>query len=170
MIVNKKTKIFCALHLPSFISTAPAAITTEASGCPETTEQPVQILQGNTLKYNKKNTNLKVTHFSILKNTNPTRMHSSRMRTARSLTVSRSIWWGVSAKGGTTPLGLYLLRWGVYLLQMYLPEGCTCPGDVPAPGVPALGGGYLPSYSPPTYRILDTTRKYYLAPNFVCGW
>ena len=74
---------------------------------------------------------------------------------------------------------------------MYLVRGCTWfRGGVPGPGgctwsrgmylVPGpctwswgvylVLGGYLPRYSPPVNRILDTRFwKYYLAPNFVCG-
>ena len=85
---------------------------------------------------------------------NDTRMHSCRMRTARSLTVSRSICWGVyllrrvylpggcTCQGGTCRGG-YLARG-----EVYLPGGCTCPGEVYLPrgvylpgGVPAWGGG-----------------------------
>ena len=61
-----------------------------------------------------------------------TRMHSSRMRTARSLTR------GVPARGGCVPAQGVPAR-GVYLWGVYLPEGCTCPG-----GVPTQGGVYLP--------------------------
>ena len=55
-----------------------------------------------------------------------TRMHSSRMCTARSLTM------GVYLSGGCTcpGEGVYLPRRGVYL-----PGGCTCSGRYPCPGV-----------------------------------
>ena len=74
-----------------------------------------------------------------------TRMHSSRRRTARLLTVSQHV----------------LLRGWVYLPGGYLPRGgCTCLGGVPAKGwgtcprgCTCLGGCtcpgvYLPRYSP----------------------
>ena len=73
-----------------------------------------------------------------------TRMHPSRMCTARLLPVSPSMhcWGGVPA-------------WGV-------------PG---LGGVPAQGGTCQGTPPPPVDRILDTHFcKYYLAPNFVCGW
>ena len=96
----------------------------------------------------KKNTNLKVTHFSILKNINPTRMPAH--------------WPYLIVSGeGCICTGVYLLQ------EMYLPGGCTCLVGVPARGY--LPGVHLPRYSPPTYRILDTSRKYYLAPNLFAG-
>ena len=92
-----------------------------------------------------------------------TRMHSSRMRTARLLPVSPSMHlsWGVYLPGGTCPGRVYLPR-GCTCLGVYLsrrctcPEGCTYPGGWCAyPGVPAQGvyllmgvGVYLPRYSP----------------------
>ena len=74
-----------------------------------------------------------------------TRMHSSRMRTSRALTV---FWggvylpegvylpggWGVPARGGCTCRGVYLPG-GVYLPEGgYLPGGCTCQRGVYLPG------------------------------------
>ena len=59
-----------------------------------------------------------------------TRMHSSRMLTARSLTM-----------GGYLPGGVP--AWGVYL-----PGGVPVWGGVPAGGVPALGGT-CPGTPPP---------------------
>ena len=120
-----------------------------------------------------------------------TRMHSSRMRTARLLPVSPSMHcspgvvpaWGVylpvgvyQPRGCTCPEWVYLPR-GMYLPGgLYLPRGVYLPGgvylcgDVPARGV-YLPRGYLPRYSPPVNRILDTCYlKYYLAPNFICRW
>ena len=79
-------------------------------------------------------------------------MHSSRMRTARSLTVSRSIWQeGVYLTGGVPARGVYLPLGKV----VYLPGGvpaqwgmCTCPGEwqggVPCQGVYLPGEVYLP--------------------------
>ena len=89
-------------------------------------------------------------------------MHSSRMRTARSLTISCSICWGVYLlqgvylPGGCTCPGVYLL-WveGVYLpggvlaQEVYLPGGCTCSRECTCQGCTYPGGctcprGYLP--------------------------
>ena len=77
---------------------------------------------------------------------NVTRMHSSRMRTARLLPVSPSM---------HCSRGVYLVPWwGVYLV---LGGGVPGLGVVPGPrgrGVPGPGGctwswgGYLPRYSP----------------------
>ena len=74
----------------------------------------------------------------------PTKMHSSRMRTARLLPVSPNMHcsWGVypprgcTYLGGTCP-GVYLPGGCTYPGGVYLPGGGTCPGGVPA-------GGYLP--------------------------
>ena len=81
-----------------------------------------------------------------------TRMHSSRMRTARLLPVSPSMY---CSGGGVLGLGGVPSRGGV-------PGGCTWSGGVsgwgvPGPegrgylvlgGVPGRGGVYLPRYSP----------------------
>ena len=71
-------------------------------------------------------------------------MHSSRMRTASSLTVSRSIWrvevylpGGVPAQGVYLPGGVYLTGGCTYL------GVCTCPG-VYLPGGVLAWGVYLP--------------------------
>ena len=91
-----------------------------------------------------------------------TRMHSSRMRTGRSLTVCRSLLpgggGGVPAQGGTCPggctcpEGVVPARRGVYLpggvpaRGVYLPRGVpaqrggTCPGGVYVPRGSAPGG------------------------------
>ena len=88
-------------------------------------------------------------------------MHSSRMRTARLLTVSQHALPGAggvylpSGAGGVPARGVYLpggvpAREGVYCLGVYLPEE----GDVPARGVylpggvPAREGVYLPGGVP----------------------
>ena len=71
-----------------------------------------------------------------------TRMHSSRMRTARSLAYWGSLSRAVSVKRGVSVEG-GLCRGGS------LSRGGTCQGDPPW-----------------TERRLQ---KYYLAPNFVCG-
>ena len=70
-----------------------------------------------------------------------TRMHSSRIRTARLLTVTQHALLGVYLPGGCTCLG------GTF--QGIPAQGvCTCPGGVPAwGGLPAWGvpsRGYLP--------------------------
>ena len=103
-----------------------------------------------------------------------TRMHSSRMRTARLLTIYQHalLGGGVSAQGGVPAQGGYLpggtCLGGVPFRGVYLPGsvpaqggtcpewGCTCPG------------GYLPWYSPCEQNVRQV-QKYYLAPNFVCG-
>ena len=88
-----------------------------------------------------------------------TRLHSSRMRTARTLTVSPSMLCsgrGVPGQGGCTWSGRVYLVWGVYLVPGgYLvwggvcSEGCTWPwggggctwsGGVAGPGGSAPGG------------------------------
>ena len=89
-------------------------------------------------------------------------MHSSRMRTGRSLTVFRSL-----QPGGGTCLGGYLpggegggtcpggyLPGGVPAQGgWYLPGGGTCPGGVvPAGGGYLPGGVYLIRYSPPPVK------------------
>ena len=102
-----------------------------------------------------------------------TRMHSSRMRTGRSLTVCwslllggllpggggllrRGVWpGGVSAPGGSAPGGC--------LLRGCLFRGST-PGEVSAPrGVSAPGGGSASDMSPPLWT------EYYLGHNFVAA-
>ena len=72
-----------------------------------------------------------------------TRMHFSRMRTARSLTVSRSMQWG----RGVCPTSL----------NTDPPAGCRPPDVDPLPGCRTPPGDD---------RCLW---KHYLAPNFVCG-
>ena len=89
-----------------------------------------------------------------MKRVRRTRMHSSSMRTACSLTVSQHALIGVPA-GECTCLGGVFLAGGVPALGgvpgqgVYLPggvpaRGCTYPGGVPAPGVVYLPRGYLP--------------------------
>ena len=62
-------------------------------------------------------------------------MHSSRMRTARLLTVTQHallegvyLPGGVPVRGCTCPRGVYLPRGCTCPEGVYLPEGCTCPG------------------------------------------
>ena len=87
-----------------------------------------------------------------------TRLHSSRMRTSRSLTVSPSmLLWGVSALGGICSRG-YLLRRSApggcllparcLFLGVSAPRGCllwevSALGGVCSRGVSAPGGGCL---------------------------
>ena len=76
-----------------------------------------------------------------------TRMHSSRMRTARSC----------SCRGG---------------LHQAHPPGSRNPSDQipPRAGTPVGPGTPLWYHTPPVDRILDTRFwKYYLGPKFVCG-
>ena len=89
-------------------------------------------------------------------------MHSSRMRTARFLPVSRSMHCsrrGVYlVPGGTGPRGVHLVPDGVPGPRgVYLVRGCIWSrGDVPSPGGCAWsqggctwsGGRYLPRYCP----------------------
>ena len=62
-----------------------------------------------------------------------TRLHSSKMRTARALTVSPSM---LCRRGVPGPRGVYLVPGGVYLVWGGLPGlgGCTWSGGVPSPG------------------------------------
>ena len=110
-------------------------------------------------------------------------MHSSRMRTGRSMTVCRggllaggSPCWGVSLPGG----------------GFFLPGGFPCQGGLPARGVSPLGGppcqgglparggshcrgvslrgdlparGVLPARDPPMDKIIDTSKNITLATN-----
>ena len=70
--------------------------------------------------------------------------------------------------------GVYLVPKGVYLVGGTWSGGCTWSQE----GVPGLGGvcswGDVPGrgcvrYSPPVNRMTNRCKKYYLAPNFVCG-
>ena len=62
------------------------------------------------------------------KNNNETRMHSSRMRTGRSLTVCRSLLpgrgWVYLVLGGVLSLGVVLSPRGCLLLGVPAPVGC----------------------------------------------
>ena len=100
--------------------------------------------------------------------TKVTRMHFSRMRTARALTIR----WGMVV-GGCTCLGVYLpggvpAHGGVPAWKVYLPLGCTVPAQgvylprwgVPAGGVPA--GGYLPREGVPAWGGGYLSRGVYL--------
>ena len=82
-----------------------------------------------------------------------TRMHSSRMRTGRSLTVCCSLFLG----GGVSALGGCLLPGGLLQWGVSAPRGR---------GVyPSMHWGRHPPFPPPVDRILDTRLwKYYLGP------
>ena len=121
-----------------------------------------------------------------------TRIHSSRMRTARLLTLSQhALPGGVPTRGCTCP-GVYLPRGvcaclgGVYLpggvpvQGVYLPRGgvpargCSFPGGYLLRGVYLPGGCTCPGGTclgtlPPCVQNDRQVQKYYLAPNFVCG-
>ena len=90
--------------------------------------------------------------FTRTRNTLQTRMHSSRMRTARLLPVSPSMhcswvvylpggctWWECVPAGGVYLSGGVYLPGGVHTQEVYLPRVCTCQGVY-------LPGGYLPRY------------------------
>ena len=126
-------------------------------------------------------------------------MHSSMMHTARSLTVSCSIWGvylpGVYLPGGCTCLGVYLPgggvpAWGVYLPGGYLVGGVPAQGvptqwDVPAWGctcqgvylprgylpwiVPVPGGSTCPGTPPCEQNSWHMLLKILPCPNFVAG-
>ena len=99
-----------------------------------------------------------------------TRLHSSRMHTARLLAVSPSMYCarGVSALEGCVCSGGVSAPRGCLL-----PGGGLLPGGVSASrGVCLLSGG-IPSCTeadtPPHEQNDRQVQKYYLAPNFVCG-
>ena len=99
-----------------------------------------------------------------------TRKHSSRMCTARLLTVSQH-----ALPRGVPAMGVYL-PWGVYLLgrvparECICPGGCTCQGvylprgvDLPG-GVPVQGGctclwGCTCPGTPPVNRMTDRCKN-----------
>ena len=89
-------------------------------------------------------------------------MHSSRMRTARLLTISQHAMlggggWGVPARGVYLPGGVPAQGRGVYLPRggwcTCMGRGCTCPEEG---GIPAWGGGiYLPGVYLPGVGVPD---------------
>ena len=101
-------------------------------------------------------------------NINENKLHSSRMRTARALTVSHS---KLGGGGVSAPGGVCLLWWGLLL-------GVSGPGGmgVSGPGVSALGGvwsrGGVWSQGvcevPPVNRITDACKNITL-PQLRCG-
>ena len=105
------------------------------------------------------------------KNYYKTRMHSSRMHTAHSLTMG----------GGFTCLGCVPVQGGVPAWEVYLPRGCTCRGLYLPRGVPSLGSvylpgdvparGYLPRYSPlpPWTEFLTHATENITLPQLRCG-
>ena len=117
-----------------------------------------------------------------------TRMHSSRMRTARTVTIrGGSPSGGFSIGGEGSPSGGFSIRGGSPLgggvpcdlshhafdVTCMLPAHQLRPTNSAAAYIllvmwPAMYAG-IPT-PPPVERILDTRfSKYYLAPNFVCG-
>ena len=103
--------------------------------------------------------------FAFLK----TRLHSSRMRTARSLPVSPSMHYG-GGKGGYLPRGCTCPGGGTCRGRRYLSGGCTCRGNwylsggctLPRGYVPLVLGcrqGYLPRYPPPVNRMTDRCKN-----------
>ena len=113
-----------------------------------------------------------------------TRMHSSWMRTARSLTMGgvpggEVPAWGVylpvgcTWKGGVSGWGGGYLLGDVPARGMYLPGG-TCPGrsctclGVPGGGVP-VQGGTCPGTPPCRQNSWHTLLKILPCPNFVAG-
>ena len=118
-----------------------------------------------------------------MKLTHKTRLHSSRMHTARLLIVSPSMHCagrGVSAPGGALsqgegcllPLGGGRLVWGGLLWGRLLRGVCSRGGSAPG-GVCSRGVG-IPACTeaeadpPPMDRITDTCKHITFA-NFVCG-
>ena len=91
-----------------------------------------------------------------------TRMHSSRMRTARTLTVSPSM-----LQGGWSAAGGGLLLGGCLLLGGVCSQGVSAAGRVSAPG--GLVSQHAVRQTPPLWTEWKTGAKYILAPNFVCG-
>ena len=97
-----------------------------------------------------------------------TRMHSSRMRTASLLPVSPSI--HCSRGGGYLPGGIPARGCtcqGIPAQGVYLPEGVnllgdTCPGGVPAGGVPA-------QVLPPVNRMTDRCKNITLPQTLFAG-
>ena len=79
-----------------------------------------------------------------------TRMHSSRVRTARLLPISPSMH---CSRGCTCP-------------GVYLPGGCTCPG-VPARRVPARGGTCSGVLHFDVANILITCKMFIISPFIV---
>ena len=85
-------------------------------------------------------------------------MHSSRMRTGRSLTVCWSLLRGVSASQGVC-----VCQWGVCLLL----GRCLLPGGCLLWGLCVSAGGGIPARTeadtPPVHRITDTSKNMTLA-------
>ena len=125
-------------------------------------------------------------HISLAsnENKNATRMHSSRMRTGRSLTVCRSLlpgggWgWGHASQAVCFPGGCVLPRgmhaswmvhvsWGVHASRgCMLPGVCVLPGRCMLPRGVCFPGGGIPACTeadPPVDRITDTSKNITLA-------
>ena len=127
--------------------------------------------------------------FSILvsrkQNKIDTRLHSSRMRTARALTVSPSMGWAVCLVQGECVPGQGLCTWsggwccwsgGVYLVWgvvclvwgwwcLWSGGWCAWSGGVPGLGVCAWSGGWS---DPPVNTITHTCKNITL-PQLRCG-
>ena len=105
------------------------------------------------------------------KHTEIKNLHSSRMRTARALTVSHSM---LAGGGGCLPRGVSAPG-GVCSQGGLLPGGVCSWGGVSAWGVSAPGGSALGGVCsrggvryPPVNRITDACKNITL-PNFVAG-
>ena len=104
-----------------------------------------------------------------------TRMHSSRMRTGRSLTICRSLLPGgdvcYQGRGGLLQRGWCLLPVGC-LFQGGLPRGVSAlGGGAPGGGVCSWGGLCMPGIPdpPPREQNDKQVQKYYLGHNFVAA-
>ena len=99
-------------------------------------------------------------------------MHSSRMRTGRSLTVCWSL-----LRGGVSAPGRCLLRGGVCFSGGMSAPGMSAPGGCLLGGVSDLGGSalggvvsqYALSQTPPCEQNDKQAQKYYLGHNFVAA-
>ena len=104
------------------------------------------------------------------------RMHSSRIGTARLLTVSQHALPGGVPARGCTCLGVYLPRRctcleGTYQ-GVYLPMGvCTFPGGCTCPGVCVYlpGGCTCPGTPPPVNRMTDRCKNITLPQTSFAG-
>ena len=113
---------------------------------------------------------------SLCANICGTRLHSSRKRTARALTVSPSMLCvrggvclvpgGAWYQGDVPGPGGYIVPGGCMVLGgVPGPEGCLVPGG----GVVVVSQHALRHNPPPREQNDKQVQKYYLAPNFVCG-
>ena len=105
-----------------------------------------------------------------------TRLHSSRMRTARALTVSPSmlsVFRGVCSGGVGGSAWGGVCSWGMCLLRgVSAPGGCLLPGLVSALGGVSAPGGCIPACTEantPLWTESQTPVKTLPCPNFVAG-